>query len=120
MKIVYLILGFTALALGLIGAVLPVLPTTPFLILATYLFAKSSPKMRLWLLNLPWAGPLIQDWETYRSLRLGVKRTAIIMVLVTCSISFFVIGARHFLLRPILIVLTAIGIWVISRIPTRR
>ena len=55
--------GGTSLALGLIGVFLPVMPTTPFLILAAFAFGKSSPRLRRWLETHPVFGPPILDWE---------------------------------------------------------
>jgi uncharacterized protein len=59
----YLIAGCTALALGLIGIPLPLLPTVPFLILAAFCFARSSPKLENWILTHPHYGPPIVAWR---------------------------------------------------------
>jgi len=53
MKMVWLIFGFTALILAIIGIILPLLPTVPFLLLAAFCFARSSEKIHKWLLNHP-------------------------------------------------------------------
>ena len=55
--------GLMCVALGIIGAVLPILPTTPFLILALACFAKSSPRFHQQLLNNRWFGADLQQWE---------------------------------------------------------
>ena len=62
MRIVWLLLGWGAFVLGLIGAFLPVVPTVPFLLLSLIGFAKSSPKMRNRILRHPQFGPPIRDW----------------------------------------------------------
>lgn len=59
----FLVLGFVFVGLGFIGAFLPVLPTTPFLILATACFARSSTRFENWLLDHPRFGPLLTDWR---------------------------------------------------------
>ena len=59
----FLGLGFIFVGLGFIGAFLPVLPTTPFLILAAACFARSSTRFENWLLNHPRFGPLLKDWR---------------------------------------------------------
>lgn len=64
--ILYRIAGFFFIGLGVIGALLPVVPTTPFLILAASCFAKSSEKLHSWLLNSPAFGPTIRKWEEER------------------------------------------------------
>jgi len=55
-------LGWLAFATGILGIVLPLLPTTPFMLLAAALFARSSPRFHRWLLAHPWFGPPIEDW----------------------------------------------------------
>jgi uncharacterized membrane protein YbaN (DUF454 family) len=63
MRGLWLVLGFIFTAAGLIGAVLPLLPTTPFLILAAACFARSSPRLEARILNDPRFGPLVREWR---------------------------------------------------------
>ncbi|MCX2695374.1 YbaN family protein [Ochrobactrum chromiisoli] len=62
-RIVYLCLGLLMLALGIVGAILPVMPTTIFIILAAWFFARSSPKFEARLLADPRFGPMIIKWR---------------------------------------------------------
>lgn len=73
-------LGWLSFAAGAVGAFLPVLPTTPFLILSAFLFGKSSPRIHRWLLNLPTFGPMIVDWEKNRVIRPKAKLWALIVL----------------------------------------
>lgn len=84
-NILYISLGWLSLALGFIGAFLPILPTTPFALLAAYFFSKGSPKLHQWLLESRLMGPLIRDWQQYGVVRLRAKVTATIMITVLFS-----------------------------------
>lgn len=62
-RLVWIAIGWIFVGLGLIGAVLPVMPTTVFLILAAFAFGRGSPRARAWLVNHRWFGPPIRRWE---------------------------------------------------------
>jgi len=68
-RLPWIILGWLCVVLGFIGVALPILPTTPFLILAAIAFGKSSPRLRAWLLAHPVFGGPIRDWEGSGAIR---------------------------------------------------
>ena len=110
--------GWLALALGAIGLLLPVLPTTPFILLAAACFARSSARFHAMLLRNRIFGPLIIEWEQHRSIPRRTKLWAITLMALTfgSSIVFFV--------QPVALkwVLAAFGVGValwIWRIPSR-
>jgi len=74
---VFLLLGIGFVLLGFIGAFLPVLPTTPFLILAAACFARSSPRLESWLLQHPRFGPLLCDWRARGAIPFRAKLMAL-------------------------------------------
>ncbi len=86
-RVLFLTLGFISLLLGIIGIFLPLLPTTPFALLAAYFFSKSSTQLHQWLLNQRSLGPLIRDWESYGVIRLRAKWMATVMIVVLFSYS---------------------------------
>lgn len=77
MRGLWLGLGGLFLGLGLLGVVLPVLPTTPFLLLAAGCFARSSPRLHGWLLGHPVFGPPIRNWEENGAISRKAKRLAV-------------------------------------------
>lgn len=80
MRIFLMLLGSVSLLLGIIGIFLPLLPTTPFLLLSALCFAKGSPRVHRWLLEHPRLGPPILDWQTRGVIRLRYKWTATLML----------------------------------------
>jgi hypothetical protein len=85
-------LGTLFVLLGIAGAVLPVLPTTPFMLIAAACYARASGRFYNWLLNSPAFGPTILEWRRHRSIPWRTKLTAIALMAATLGISivFFV------------------------------
>jgi len=113
----YLGLGFVALALGIIGIPMPVLPTTPFLLLSAWCFARSSERWHQWLLANDTFGPVIVSWEQSRCISIRTKVMAISsMVLVGGSSVVFAIDDDTY--RFVALGLMAIGAIVVLRLKT--
>jgi len=114
MRAVWLVTGLGCVALGVIGAVLPLLPTTPFLLLAAFAFAKSSDRLHTWLLNHNIFGGLIVQWRRYGAISLRAK-----VVSVSSMAGVFVLSLAldvpPTLLAVQAIVLTITAIFVLSR-----
>lgn len=91
MRIILALLGGLALLLGIIGVFLPVMPTTPFILLAAYFFSKSSPRVHAWLVNHRWFGPLILDWQAHKGVRPHIRRRALWMMAFSFSFSMYVL-----------------------------
>ena len=98
------ILGLFFVALAVLGAALPVLPTTPFLILAASCFAKSSPRLHKKLLDNRVFGPLIRDWHDHRSIPKKGKVIAIISMIAAVSWSCYVLDNIYLQLMMVLLV----------------
>lgn len=87
-KFIYNFFGFISLILGIIGAFLPLLPTTPFLLLSGYLFSKGSKEFHDWLLQHKYFGPPIHDWKSKGIIRRKHKLIATLMLVIS---SFFML-----------------------------
>ena len=72
--------GTLALGLGILGIFLPLLPTTPFVLLAAACYARGSERFHQWLLANPTFGPIVREWEDHRSLPYRTKITAIALM----------------------------------------
>ncbi len=93
-RVVYKPLGLLCVGLGALGLVLPVLPTTPFLLLAAWFFARSSEKWHQWLLANETFGPVLQRWEEHRCITRRTKTFAIVSMLLAggASVTFAMSG----------------------------
>lgn len=89
---VFALLGAFFVAMGVAGIFLPILPTTPFLLLAAACFARASSRVYNWLLNHSILGPIVLEWRRHRSIPYRVKIIALITMAAsfTVSIVFFV------------------------------
>ena len=76
-----------ALGIGVVGIVVPLLPTTPFLLLAAYCFSRGSRRLHDWLLNHPTLGPPIRDWREHRSVSGKAKLSAMIAIALIFGLS---------------------------------
>src|SRR5690606_28795427 len=85
----FLALCLPFVVLGLVGAFLAVLPTTPFLLLAVGCFARSSPRLEAWLLNHPSFGPPLRDWRERGAIPRKAKIAAVVMMSVSYAIFWF-------------------------------
>lgn len=120
MKRALLILaGAIALGLGLLGILLPGLPTTPFVLVAAACFAKASPTLHGYLLRNRFLGPMVKDWERHRSLPARVKWMASAIMLVSVGVSLWLLADEPWL-QAATLGLAVVGVIAVWRIPTRR
>jgi uncharacterized membrane protein YbaN (DUF454 family) len=109
-KLTLTLLGFIFVAIGIIGIVVPGLPTTVFMIIAAWLFSISNPKFEKWLLGLPKIGPAISNY------RKGLALSSISIFTAFAAI----IVLENLFVRLALISVAVFGIWyIVTRVPTR-
>ena len=111
---VWLVLGLLFTGLGFVGAFLPVMPTTVFLLLAAFFFARSSPRFYAWLLNNHTFGPFIRDWRAGLGMPLRAKILAVTLIVLTIGSSILIV--------PVLwvrLLLACVGVGVSAYLITR-
>ena len=90
-KNLLIFLGWFFVLLGVIGVVLPILPTTPFMIVALTLFANSSPRFHQMLLDNRWFGSALKQWEDCKTVSRRSKYRALLLVVASFSISIMIL-----------------------------
>lgn len=91
-KYIYLTVGTLSLILGIIGAFLPLLPTTVFLLIAAFCYERGSENFHHWLINHRWFGPPIVDWRRHQVIRPRAKWLATAMMAFG---AYFVLGSER-------------------------
>ena len=117
-RALFFVAGVVSLALGIAGIFLPVLPTTPLVLLAATCFARSYRPFHEWLLNHRVLGPTLRDWYEHRSLKRRTKLVAITTMAAGLGASIVVV-VEHAWLDALLVALgIVLGVWL-YRLPTR-
>ena len=113
-RLAYLVLAYTATALGVAGVLLPLLPTTPFLLVAVWAAPKGSQRVHDWIYAQPRFARLLDDWHQQRAVPLGAKWLATAMMLL--SWSFLVWREYHWgLVLGMSLFFCAVGIFLWTR-----
>ncbi len=113
-RYLFAILGLFCVALGLLGIVLPLVPTVPFMLLAAFFFARSSSRLHHWLITHRTFGPMIEDWYHSRAIRPSAKKAATISIGLVFAVSLFLQLPMHVLIIQA-ITLGAVLIFIWSR-----
>lgn len=109
-----MILGLASVVLAVFGSFLPLLPTVPFLLLAAFAFARSSPRLENWLLTHQRFGPLIRNWQANGSIDRRTKKISVAVMVATFGLSL-VLGASTTVLVIQAVVLSCTGTFVVTR-----
>ena len=114
MRYFWIGLGCLSLTLGVIGIFLPVLPTTPFLLLAAWSFSQGSERLHQWIMSHPTLSPPIKDWQTNRSIKRQVKVLASISMLVVFALTLSM-SVPGWAATAQALILMAVGVFIWSR-----
>jgi uncharacterized membrane protein YbaN (DUF454 family) len=119
MNSLYLPLAALFFALAVVGVFLPLVPTTPFVLLTSWCLVRSSPKLDARLRSSKLFGRLIDDWERERAVRPQVKRIALSGIALGTGFSL-AFGGLSWPLVALLVALASYGAWFVGRLPTVR
>jgi uncharacterized membrane protein YbaN (DUF454 family) len=114
----YLTLGVCSAAMGAAGVVLPLVPTTPFLLVSVWAFSRSSPRLQRWLETHPRFGPPLAAWRKRRAIPRRAKALAAVALAASWSVTAVAIGG---MLAPLVsgVALSGVALWILTR-PTDR
>jgi uncharacterized membrane protein YbaN (DUF454 family) len=115
-KLMLMIAGWLSLVLGLIGVILPLLPTTPFVLLSAYCFSRSSTRLHRWLTSHPWFGPPILQWQQTRTVNRHIKARALYLILITFTISL-IVTPLPLIGKAALVLLALVLMGFVARLP---
>lgn len=114
MRWAWLAMGFGCVGVGAVALALPLVPTTPFLLLAAFAFARSSERLHTWITTHPRLGPPIREWHEDRAVRRGAKWLATASISLAVAISA-AIGLKPWILALQVAVLACVVAYIWSR-----
>lgn len=109
----YLAAGLISVALGAVGAFLPIMPTVPFLLLAVYFFARSNPAWEQKILDHPTWGPQVLDWRERRAISRRAKTMAIGAMATGAVFTWYTLGEPWYYIS--IAILVTCGSWIATR-----
>ncbi len=113
-RFAWLSIGIVSLALGGVGVLLPLLPTTPFVLVAAFAFAKSSNRLHQWLIEHNIFGPLIENWRRDGAISRSTKIASILSMIAIFMISLLLAVPRHVIVIQA-VVLGVCAVFILTR-----
>ena len=110
----WIALAYTALGLGVIGIVVPGLPTTPFILVAAWAAAKSSRRLHQWLLDHRLFGPVVRDWQARGAVSRKAKRMAV-LTMSLCAVLMFATAPKWWMAATGTACMAVVAIWLWRR-----
>lgn len=104
--------GAVSLLTGIVGIFLPLLPTTPLVLLAAACWARASPRFHRWLHQHPYFGPMVQDWEERRAVPRRGKYLAAVMMTISCSWMFYAFPERWWAAAITSLICFCVAVWL--------
>ncbi len=119
-KAILFTVGILSTGLAILGVILPGLPTTIFLIIAAWCFARSSETFHTWLYTHKTFGPILTNWEKYRVVPVRAKTLMVVLMLTSVSILFYLYQTRVWIPVIVTAILLAVAMYVLrcpSKVP---
>lgn len=113
-RLTWLVVGLVALALGAIGIAVPLLPTTPLILLAAFAFARSSNRLHEWLITHDVFGTLIDNWQRHGAISRRAKIASVVSMAALLVISL-AMAAPTVVIVVQLVVLGAVALFILTR-----
>ena len=113
-RVLWLLLGLLSTGCGIAGIVLPLVPTTPFLLLAAFAFARSSPRLHAWLVRHPRLGPPIESWRRHGAIARRAKAAAAVVMVGSLALTVAA-GVRWEVVLLQAVILACTAAFVLSR-----
>lgn len=110
----WLLLAWVALGLGVIGIVVPGLPTTPFVLVAAWAAARGSNRLHAWLRAHRVFGPMIRDWQAHGAVSRRAKRAAV-LTMALCAAIFFLTAPRWWMAATGTAFMAVVALWLCTR-----
>ena len=111
----YLALGLVSLSIGFAGMFLPLVPTTPLVLLAAYFFSRSSPRIHQWLRAHRRFGPILRDWENGQVIRPGAKAASVVLMFGLVGYSVWFVVRSPYLQALLILISLGVALFVLSR-----
>src|SRR5688500_7861936 len=112
-RLLYLGLGFASVGLGALGVLLPLLPTVPFMLLAAFFFARSSPRLEAWIVGHPRFGPHVRAWRERGAIGPAGKRAALVAFAISAVLGLLLLPFPWLLIPPAAALIG--GTWIATR-----
>lgn len=114
LKSVYVAIGTISLVIGLVGIIVPLLPTTPFLLLSAGCYAKGSERLYRWFINIRWIGKNIQNYHEGKGISVRGKIVSVLFLWTTIIISMFVIWSNFFVQVLLFVIAVSVTYHILS------
>jgi len=118
-RVVYLIVAGLFFVLGGLGAILPGLPATPFLLLTSYFLFRTSPRLNARLLQSRFFGPILRDWQHRGGVTRRIKYQAVVIVIMAVSVTVW-LSPLEAVWQGLVVGLATVGVTVVIRLPEVR